>query len=449
MGSNRLDRRSFVRRTAGGAALAATGPFFLRSLSASAASTVSLEFWTPANDPVGRGLITNLADEYNNGQGKTDGVHVNTRIKPTPSSGSYVQYTTAMSSSASPDVVMAYDYSPMSSWAANGFIQTLDDYAKALNIKESDYFSVAWAMTNFAGHTWAFLQEFDFNRFWWNKAIHAGDPPKTIDELDTLAAKYTKIEGGKLTQAGLIPWLSGVAMDWNAAWGGSFYDFTNAKWTINTPANAKFLHWFLKYVDMFGGRDKADALNTSVPVAYATGGIFQYGKLAFDLKGEYLPVELDKQSLKLDYGIGALPVAQGVDPMTAVVGGGNPFVLPTKAKHPKEAMKFIQYMTSAKGVNAWCIPESNIPPVKSAATDPAFLKALPKMQPWIDALNAGHVSPPIPSPQYPYFSENLSTAVDEVTYKKKTPEQALADLEKGVQDQVATFKQSHPNWKGE
>ena len=24
-----------------------------------------------------------------------------------------------------------------------------------------------------------------------NKAIHAGDPPKTIDELDALAAEYT------------------------------------------------------------------------------------------------------------------------------------------------------------------------------------------------------------------------------------------------------------------
>lgn len=447
MGSIRLDRRSFVRRTAGGAALAASGPFFLRTLSASAADVVSLEFWTPANDPVGMGLITKLANDYNSGQGKTDGIHVNTRIKPTPpNTDDYVQYTTAMTSSASPDVVMAYTYQPMASWAANGFIKPLDQYAKAVGIKEEDYFPVAWGMTNFAGHTWAFLQEFDFQRFWWNTAIHSGPQPKSFDELDALAEKYTKIEGGKLTQASVIPWISN-ALDWNAGWGGSFYDFKNAKWTINTPENAKFLHWYLKYVDLFGGREKADALISSIPASY--GDIFQYGKLAFALEGEYLPAELDKQGLKLEYEIGGLPVVEGVDPMVATVGGGNPFVLPTKAKHPEQAIKFIQYMTSAEGVNAWCIPESNIPPVKAAATDPAFLKALPKLKPWIDALDANHVSPPIPSPQLPYFSSNLSTAVDEVTYKKKTPEQALADLEKGVQDQVAKFKQSHPDWQGE
>jgi multiple sugar transport system substrate-binding protein len=447
VGSTRLDRRSFIRRTAAGAAVAASAPAFLRATSALAADTTTLEFWTPANDPVGKDIITKLANEYNDTQGKTDGIHVNTRIKPTPpNTDDYVQYTTAMTSSASPDVVMAYTYEPISSWAANGFIKSLDDIAKQVGVKEADYFPITWSMMNFNGHFWAFLQEFDFNRFWWNTDIHKGAPPKTFDDLDTFAKEYTKLEGGKLTQAGIIPWISST-LDWNAAWGGSFYDFQNEKWTINTPANAKFLQWYLKYVDMFGGRDKADALISSIPANY--GDIFQYGKLAFAMEGEYLPAELVKQSLKLNYDIGAMPVTEGVPAEIAVVGGGNPFVLPTKAKHPEQAIKFIQYMTSAKGVNAWCIPNSNIPPVKAAATDPAFLKALPKMKPWIDALNANHVLPPFPSPITPYFMTNLGTTVDEVTYKKKTPEQALADLEKGVTDQVTKFKQSHPDWKGE
>lgn len=448
MGSIRLDRRSFVRRTAGGAALAATGPFFLRSLSAAAADTVSLEFWTPANDPVGMGIITKLADDYNSTQGKTDGIHVNTRIKPTPpNTNDYVQYTTAMTSSASPDVVMAYTYEPMTSWAANGFIKPLDQYAAQAGIKESDYFPISWAMMNFDGHTWAFLQEFDFNRFWWNTDIHKGQPPTSFDELDSLAKQYTKLEGGKLTQAGVIPWLSGTAYDWNAAWGGSFYDVNARKWTIDTPANAKFLQWQLNYVELFGGRDKADALVSSIPATY--GDIFQYGKIAFALEGEYLPAELVKQKLPLNYEIGALPVAEGVPAMVAVVGGGNPFVLPTKSKHPAEAIKFMQYMTSAKGVNDWCIPNSNIPPVKAAVDDPKFLQQLPKMKPWIDALNANHVTAPIPSPQLPYFDAQIQNTVDAVTYKKKTPEQALKDLAAGVADQVQRFKSSHPDWQGE
>lgn len=450
MARSRLDRRSFLKRSAGGAALVASAPAFLRVSSALAADVTTLEFWTPANDPVGKDIITKLVDGYNDTQGKTDGIKVNTRIKPTPpNTNDYVQYTTAMTSSASPDVVMAYTYEPMTSWAANGFIQPLDQFAKAAGVKEEDYFALSWAMMNFDGHTWAFLQEFDFNRFWWNTDIHTGEPPKSFDELDTLAKKYTILDGGKLTQAGVIPWLPGTAYDWNAAWGGSFYDNKARKWTINTPENAKFLDWQLKYVDMFGGRDKADALVSSIPATY--GDIFQYGKIAFALEGEYLPAELVKQQLDLKYDIGALPVTEGVPAEVAVVGGGNPFVLPTKSKHPAEAIKFMQYMTSAKGVNAWCIPNSNIPPVKAAATDPAFVKALPKMKPWLDALNAtpNHVSPPIPSPQLPFFDAQIQTTVDAVTYKKKTPAQALADLDAAVADQVKRFQSSHPDWQGE
>ena len=67
-------------------------------------------------------------------------------------------------------------------------------------------------------------------------------------------------------------------------WGGQFYDADARKWTIDTPENAQFLEWFLKYVDLLGGRDKSDALESSVPQTY--GDIFQYGKVAFALEGE-------------------------------------------------------------------------------------------------------------------------------------------------------------------
>ncbi len=77
--------------------------------------------------------------------GQEKGIHVNTRIKPT-TGDNYVQYTTAMTSSGSPDVVMTYIYNPVISWAANGFIRPIDDYAKAVGIKEEDFFPITWSM---------------------------------------------------------------------------------------------------------------------------------------------------------------------------------------------------------------------------------------------------------------------------------------------------------------
>ena len=69
-----------------------------------------------------------------------------------PTTGNnYVQYTTAMTSSGSPDVIITYVYNPVISWAANGFIQPLDQYAAEAGIKQEDFFPVAWQMIRLRG----------------------------------------------------------------------------------------------------------------------------------------------------------------------------------------------------------------------------------------------------------------------------------------------------------
>src|SRR5215213_1858414 len=173
MTSARVNRRTLLQQAAvAAAALPAMGALTsARSTAAPMAKAVELEFWTPANDPVGAPIITGLADDFNNTIGAEKGIHVNARIKPVPENGDYTQYTTAMTSSGSPDVVMAYEYAPVIAWAANGFIRPIDQYAEAAGIKEEDYFPIAWSMVDFGDHIWGLLQEFDFREFFTNTAI--------------------------------------------------------------------------------------------------------------------------------------------------------------------------------------------------------------------------------------------------------------------------------------
>lgn len=451
MTSARLNRRRLLQGIAASSlALPAmgTGTSPVRTASAQA---VELEFWTPANDPVGSKIITDLAEGFNSTVGQEKGIHVNTRIKPT-TGDNYVEYTTAMTSSGSPDVVMTYIYNPVIAWAANGFIQPIDDYAKAVGIKEEDFFPITWAMISFAGHIWGLLQEFDFNEFWWNKAIHAGDPPKTIDELDALAKEYTTVDGdGNITQLGFLPWLhwngAVTGYNWNAMFGGRWYDVDNRKWTINTPENQQMFEWFVKYADMVGGRDKSDAFEAAVPKVY--GDVFQSGVVAFALEGEYIPPMLEASGIELDYGIGFAPTTNEVPLGTAVTSGGNLFLLPTNAPHPEEAAAFIQYMGSGDAVLAWCLPNSNFPPTKAAATDPKFTEQLPLLKPWYESLQTGSMVPPSPSPQLDLFNQEILNAIDVVTYKQKSPSDALDDVAAKVADAVKQFQSSHPEWEGE
>jgi len=457
--STKLTRRHFLQAagtTAAGAALAGAGAD--AALAAPAKDTVTVQFWSPTTDVLGKKIMQDITDAFNKSVGKRQGIFVKMSIIPT--TNEYVKYTTAMTaSSGSPDVVMTYSYSPIVSWASNGYIQPMDGYAKAVGVKQGDYFPVAWDMVNINGHMWGLMQEFDFQEFAWNKLIHKGPPPMTRDQMDVLAAKYTTFDSkGNLTQAGFIPWVAGgLWYDWSAAFGVSYYDHAAGKWTINTPQSRDLMEWYLKYVHILGGdRTKADAFNSSVhPPAGNSMYIFYGGKTVFTAIGEYHQApeggELILVAPKLapHVGVAQVPTVKGVPYGTNITGGGNVFLLPTKAQHPREAAVFITYAGGTNAVKEWNIREGNFPPVKAVVFSDEFKKALPYMTPWTQVLARNMLKSPIPSPQFPLFSTEMGNAIDAVTFKKKTPAQALSDVASKVSAAVQQFKQIHPTWPNE
>jgi ABC-type glycerol-3-phosphate transport system substrate-binding protein len=387
-----------------------------------------------------------MVDGFNSSVGKANGIFVNNHYVST--SNHYLKYTTAMTSASSPDVLFTYSYDPVLPWVANGFVEPMDGYAKQLGITRGSLVPVAWDMIYRGGHIWGLPQEFDFDLLYWNKQIHMGAAPKTFAELDALAPRYNKYDAqGNLIQAGLIPWLYGFG-DWGPLWGGSFYDQDKGKWTITAPQNRKFLDWMLKYVHTFGGRAKPDALVSSAPTTYRD--LFLLGKTAFAMEGEYLPLEIVPLGLakKLHYGIGLPPTAPGVSP-SVTQNGANIFLIPVKSGHPKEAAIFVNYMVSKPALLDWaCAIGQNLPTVE-AEYSKEFLQCQPWMGPWITYIKENRVINPPLSPAFPVFLDAMGTAVDEVTYLKKTPAQALSDVDNKVSQAVQRFKESHPTWTTE
>ena len=136
-----LNRRTLLKTAAAGtAALTIPERFYVNR--ASAADPVTVEFWNPGNDPLGGPIIKKLVDDFNATAGKEAGIVVNNVPVPTPN-GDYTKYTTAMTTSGSPDVVMTYSYSPFIPWVANGYLLPMDDYFKDLGLKQDDFYPVA------------------------------------------------------------------------------------------------------------------------------------------------------------------------------------------------------------------------------------------------------------------------------------------------------------------
>ena len=58
--------------------------------------------------------------------------------------------------------------------------------------------------------------------------------------------------------------------------------------------------------------------------------------------------------------------------------------------------------------------------------------------------------PPVQSPQFDLFAaQEILASIDEVTYKKKSPQDALTDLDSKMAAAVKDFQSSHPDWQGE
>lgn len=412
---------------------------------ATAGGKVKLDFYSPATDKLGKKIIAEIVADYN--KQSTKAVVTVTTV---PTTNHYAKYVAAIAGGQSPNAMMTYDYSPLIQWAAQGFIQTLDPYQLSMGIKESDYFPIVWKMIHFHGHLWGFLQEFDFNILSWNKTLFGKasldpeKPPKTTDEMDAMAEKLTiKDSTGGLKQVGFCPWITGSTQTWTSIWGGSFYDLNADKFTIVTDANVKGLEWFGKYAKMLGGPDKVTSF-TKLFTGDQTP--FYSEQLAMEAMGEYTPITLPDVAPKLKYGVAFLPVAPGIPYGTGHTGGGNVFVLPKGASHPAESMDFMSYMGGTKAVLKWNVEENNVPPVKAVAFDPEFIKQVPLMKTWIDMLKLDHLTPPPLSPIAPYFLDQLSNTVQEVTFGRKSAKDALSELDQKVEAQVQEFHSSHPNW---
>src|SRR2546430_17209772 len=100
--SSRIDRKTFLAGTAAGIAALASP---LEALASPQHSRVDLEFWNPSGDTH---ILRDLVTKFNNTVGKKAGIFVHNRI--VPDTNSYIKYTTAMTSSSSPDAIMTYAY---------------------------------------------------------------------------------------------------------------------------------------------------------------------------------------------------------------------------------------------------------------------------------------------------------------------------------------------------
>lgn len=256
--------------------------------------------------------------------------------------------------------------------------------------------------------------------------------PKTLEGLDALSDRITKRgPQGQIVRAGFLPGNPGW---WNWAWasyfGGSL--MKDGQPYINSPENIRAFTWIQQYSKKYGAQ-AVQSFQSGFGNFSSPQDPFMDGKVAAEQNGVWKPnyIRLNRP----DTPYFAVPFPYPAD-RPDLAGHANlsqdVLVIPTGAKHPREAFEFIAYVQKQPVMEKLCSLHGKNSPL--AVVSREFERTHPN--PYIKLFDQLARSPKAFNPpktgMYPQISGEVNNAFQQVNSGLKEPEAAL----KEAQDRV-------------
>jgi multiple sugar transport system substrate-binding protein len=204
----------------------------------------------------------------------------------------------------------------------------------------------------------------------------------------------------------------------------------NRELKINTPNKVKALEWLTDWQKRYG---KKTIQNYQAEFSNGQTNPFISGKVAMYTDVATFYTQIRDSGTKLNFGVTTMPAFdENSKPWSD--GGGFVAEIPKGAKHPKEAMEFINYLTGEKAQKYWA--EKNYDNVANIKASESVLNGLTGgdktvYQKAVDSLKYTTLSP-VPN-QYPDYQERINPLVESAINGKITAEEALTKAEIDVE----------------
>jgi len=404
---------------------------------APAAAGKVLEAWSQMTG-LAQESTKGILDNYNKANKK--GLTVNfVYIPVTQGSQSDEKLLTAVAGGNPPALHYA-DRFTVPQFAQQGFFSDITDLAQTAGVKGEDYYPFAWAEATYKDKIYALPFDTDTRALWYNKDImtEAGldpeKPPTTLDELRTATKALTKKDAtGQVTRYGFNPLYDQAwAYTWGFAFKGEFQDPKTKKITTAHPNNVKAMQFVKDFVDEIGV-DNVDAMISACAGTACNdqNDYFWTGQSAMTCSGNWKVAQAHKYKPDVKYGVVPMPGPDGPAPFASWAGGWS-WAVPKGYKDIEGAFDALSYLCGNEGQLKYCKDTYHIPTNIKASQDPFF-----REDPWhavfMDLLPVSHTRPPVPVGSMLW--DSLATAFrDEIPHGKKTPEQALTDVDTKVND---------------
>jgi len=446
--NSKFSRRRFLQYSglaAGAAVLAACAPVAPGAPAASggsaapAAAGKELEAWSRMTG-LAQDSTKGIVDNYNK-QNKKGVTLKFVFIPQTQGSQADEKLLTAVAGGTPPALHYA-DRFTVPQFAQQGFFTDITDLAQTAGVKGDDYYPFAWAEATYKDKIYALPFDTDTRALWYNKDImkEAGldpeKPPTTLDELRAATKALTKKDGnGNVTRYGFNPLYDQAwSYTWGFAFKGEFQDPKTKKITTAHPNNIKAMQFVKDFVDEIG----VDAIDAMISACAGTAcndqnDYFWTGQSAMTCSGNWKVAQAHKYKPDVNYGVVPMPGPDGPAPFASWAGGWS-WAVPKGNKDVEAAFDALSYMCGAEGQLKYCKDTFHIPTNIKTSEDP-FFREDPLHAVFMDLLKVSHTRPPIPKGSL-LWDSLFKAYRDEIPHGKKTPEQALMDVDKQVNDEL-------------
>lgn len=306
--------------------------------------------------------IEQIVEAYNESQDKYQVVGLSTPDQQ--------KVITGISGGNGPDITDDFG-SSIPKYATENIAMPLDDFIARDGIDlDATFVNGTMDQQTYDGKTYAFPISSNVFALYYNIDLleEAGykEPPKTMEELQEMAAKLTKVENGTITQFGatMVP-----TSYW---WGNMTFangDTFGEEGSLNGDNEGfrKALSHLEGYVKEFG----SDAVNS-----YVTSGQskinsaqdpFLAGEQAIRIDGTWF-YKMAKEA-GINFGLTLIPGYESQNGKTYSMLDTSNFYIPSTAKNAEGAWDFLKYITIGDGAKMFITLKGDLPAVQSLLDD--------------------------------------------------------------------------------
>jgi len=337
-----------------------------------------------------------------------------------------------------PDLAGLYSFD-VPVFAAQNALVPLDDRIAQAGIGPETYLPAYWRLCVYRDNVWALPTAPSTLALHWNKQLfrEAGldpeRPSRTIQQLDEYAEKLTRRDAdGHIVQLGFLPTEPGW---WKYAWGlwfgGELWNGSD-RITANSPENLAAMRWVVGYIDRYG-YEELDRFKKTFGGFSSPDNAFFTGKVAMELQGVWMANFIDRYAPP-DFEWGAAPFPPGAAGcQNLTIAEADVIGIPRGARHPEEAFEFIKFMATPEGMEILCGGQSKNSPLRR--TSPGWLTGHPNkaVKVFTDLAHSPNCRRTPPIGIWREYNQAWGRAFDDVWAKKKTPQQALDELQQHIQ----------------